>query len=310
MQAFPSAFSSEESDPFLMCDHYGPTISKGAITDPDDFPIGWHPHRGMDICSYLVTGTGRHADSMGNRGSFATPGIQWISVGSGIEHAEGGGTPKGDTIEGFQIWINVPAEKKMEDPAYGSSAEPLPLQHPAPGVTLRVVAGAAGTGAGAGAAAGAGTILSEEIGPFHTVSPVQMVDIMLAAGVSYVHTIEPVSLDNCLVYAYKGAGTLENENIRLHHAARLDASDAGARQFTVTAGPEGLSVIVFAGKRLNEKVAWRGPIVMNTEAELKKAFQEYSSGSFLKKKTAWDYKHISAFPEGWGGETQETTAEL
>ena len=67
-----------------------------AIIDPDRFPVNWHPHRGMDILSYLKTGVGRHGDSMGNRENFETPGMQWISCGSGIEHAEGGGTPKGE----------------------------------------------------------------------------------------------------------------------------------------------------------------------------------------------------------------------
>lgn len=74
----------------------------------------------MDICTYLIEGIGRHGDSLGNREEFATPGIQWISVGSGIEHAEGGGTPAGVNMQGFQIWINVPAENKMDDPSYGT----------------------------------------------------------------------------------------------------------------------------------------------------------------------------------------------
>ena len=93
MQAFPAGFTAEESDPFLMMDHFGPKLSKGKISDPDKFPVGWHPHRGMDIMTYLIEGVGRHADSLGNRGEFKSPGAQWISVGSGIEHAEGGGSP-------------------------------------------------------------------------------------------------------------------------------------------------------------------------------------------------------------------------
>lgn len=123
MQGFPKPFSAEESDPFLMCDVFGPTPSKGIETNPDKFPIGWHPHRGMDILTYLTEGIGRHADSLGNRGTFSSPGMQWISVvslflsmvvkpfqlnlllqGSGIEHAESGGTPAGENLQGFQIW--------------------------------------------------------------------------------------------------------------------------------------------------------------------------------------------------------------
>ncbi len=88
MQAFPAAVSEVEADPFLMCDHFGPAVSTAKVTDPDEFPVDWHPHRGFDIMTYLIEGVGRHADSMGNRGEYASPGMQWISTGSGIEHAE------------------------------------------------------------------------------------------------------------------------------------------------------------------------------------------------------------------------------
>jgi hypothetical protein len=80
MQGFPDPFSAQESDPFLMCDVFGPTPSKGVETNPDKFQVGWHPHRGMDILTYLTEGIGRHADSLGNRETFASPGMQWISV--------------------------------------------------------------------------------------------------------------------------------------------------------------------------------------------------------------------------------------
>ena len=88
MQSFPSAISAEEADPFLMCDRFGPKLSKGLASHEDEFPIGWHPHRGQDVVTYLKQGVGRHGDSLGNRETFETPGMQWISVGSGVEHAE------------------------------------------------------------------------------------------------------------------------------------------------------------------------------------------------------------------------------
>ena len=90
MQAFPAGFSAEEADPFLMCDYFGPVKSHGVAKHPDEFDVPWHPHKGQDICTYMKEGVGRHADSMGNRGTFPSPGMQWISVGSGIEHAEAG----------------------------------------------------------------------------------------------------------------------------------------------------------------------------------------------------------------------------
>jgi redox-sensitive bicupin YhaK (pirin superfamily) len=142
MQSFPAGFTAEESDPFLMCDKFGPMLSQGKITDPDVFPVNWHPHRGMDILTYMRQGTGRHADSLGNRGEFASPGMQWISVGSGIEHAEGGGTPAGEYQDGFQIWVNVPSSRKMDDPRYGTEPpENLPILNHTPGVTGRLLAG-------------------------------------------------------------------------------------------------------------------------------------------------------------------------
>lgn len=86
MQAFPAGIPAAEASPFLMCDHFGPTKEASEPpSNPDSFPIPWHPHRGMDICTYLRSGLGRHADSLGNRETYATPGLQWISVGSGIE---------------------------------------------------------------------------------------------------------------------------------------------------------------------------------------------------------------------------------
>ena len=128
MQPFPAAFAPEESDPFLMLDQFGPMVSAGIEQDPDSFPVAWHPHRGMDLLTYLTEGVGRHADSMGNREEFTAPGMQWISAGSGIEHAEGGGTPKGETMHGFQIWVNVPSELKMNDPKYGTEpTEKIPI---------------------------------------------------------------------------------------------------------------------------------------------------------------------------------------
>ena len=103
MQAFPGALSAEEADPYLMLDHFGPTVSSGVRATVDDYQVGWHPHRGMDILTYMCEGLGRHADSLGNREIFTSPGMQWCSVGSGIEHAEAGGTPMGVNVTGFQV---------------------------------------------------------------------------------------------------------------------------------------------------------------------------------------------------------------
>jgi redox-sensitive bicupin YhaK (pirin superfamily) len=284
MQAFPAAISAEDADPFLMCDHFGPANFMTRPADPDVFGVGWHPHRGQDILTYLVEGIGRHADSMGNRGEFASPGMQWISVGSGIEHAEGGGNAPGENSQGFQIWVNVPSDRKMDDPRYGTvPPENIPLldfSSTSPGVKARLLAGSVG----------------QSVGPFETVQPVQMIDFLLEANSSHTHAI-PENLDNCIIYAWKGSGSIAGSSVPFQHVAHLDASDPSAREFTMTAGAEGFSVIMFAGKRLNQPIAWHGPFVMTTDEEIQKTIDEYRRGTFLKKRAPWDYKRLSAFPK-------------
>lgn len=281
-QAFPAGFDEEESDPFLMCDYFGPAISKGKITDPDKFDVPWHPHRGMDIATYLKEGVGRHADSLGNRGEYATPGMQWISVGSGIEHAEGGGTPAGQPTTGFQIWINVPAAHKMDDPKYGTVE---PKEFPMlsyEGGEARLLAGTVG----------------EHTGPFQTKQQLQMIDFVFQSNAVHTHSV-PLALDNCLLYVYSGSGQINNQAVTQHNVVRLDAAnrDPEARGVTFTAGAIGFSVLLFAGKRLNEPIAWHGPFVMNTQEEIQNTILELRQGRFPPKRTAWDYKQWSTFPK-------------
>lgn len=281
MQAFPAGFTAEEADPFLMCDFFGPSISTGVETNPDAFPVQWHPHRGMDICTYLKEGVGRHADSLGNRETYATPGMQWISVGSGIEHAEGGGTPAGQNQTGFQIWINVPSFKKMADPAYGTeSPESLPVIQVGDGVSATLLAGTIG----------------DKVGPFRTVQSLQMADFTLAPNAQGTHHI-PAELNNCIVYVYKGAGKVAGQDVVVHNVVRLGATDPEVREFTFSAGADGMSVMVFAGKRLDQPIAWHGPFVMCTDREIEATLQEYRRGLFPPKRVPWDYKKIATFPK-------------
>ena len=193
-QAFPQGVSAEEADPFLMCDYLNFPIDKEPSKDPDFFPVDWHPHRGMDIVSYLRTGRGRHGDSLGNRETFETPGMQWMSVGSGVEHAEGGGTSKGETMEGFQIWINVPGKHKMDPPVYGTEPpENIPQEEVAPGARRRLLAGP----------------LDDRKGAFQTKAAVQIIDFDLNQEAEIIHTI-PEGLDCCLLYLYNGKLTIND----------------------------------------------------------------------------------------------------
>lgn len=283
MRPFPSiqAVSRTEADPFLLCDHFGPTVSTGKATDPDQFDTDWHPHRGMDLMTYITEGVGRHADSMGNRGEFASPGLQWISCGSGIEHAEGGGTPVGQRIQGFQVWINVPGARKFDDPRYGTcGSRALPTITDTPGVTIRVLAGES----------------KGVSGPFKTVQSVQMVDIIVDGGATATHAV-PEGFDTALLYCHAGAGSLNGiVSIAAHGVAVLDASSP-SRQFSLTGSAGGVSAILFAGKRINEPIAWERTFVMTTKEDVRASVEGFKRGTLPSVRAPWDYKRISAFPQ-------------
>ena len=264
-----------------MCDYFGPTASTGVSRD-DEYPVDWHPHRGFDICTYLTEGVGRHADSLGNRETFSAPGMQWCSVGSGIEHAEAGGTPAGNNTAGFQIWVNVPSARKMDDPRYGTvPSNALAAVQLPNGVVARVLAGPLGGGAA---------------GPFKTVQDVSMVHYELPAGRTVVHEVG-ANLDNAIVYVFRGSvqvggGTALGEA----QVARFDASDAAARAIALTAGANGAGVMLFAGKMLRQPIAWRGPIVMTTDEEVRQAYADLRSGNFPPVRAPFDYRRLAAFP--------------
>ena len=280
-QAFPAAFDEFESDPFLMCDHWGPVRSKGKAKDPDEFPVNWHPHRGIDLLTYKVQGKGRHADSLGNREEFDSPGMQWISSGSGIEHAEGGGGEQGEMDEGFQIWVNVPSTHKMSDPRYGTiPPEDMPV--------LEFPKGSAGVLAGP---------VAGHVGPFKTVQDVQMVDFMLEKNGVHEHIL-PDAYNSCLVYLHRGSGIINGAAVSKGAVIKLDAGDAstGERVVRIEA-TDAMACLLFAGVRLNEPIAWHGPFVMNTQQEIHETISEYRVGKFLKKRAPFDYKRLADFPK-------------
>jgi quercetin 2,3-dioxygenase len=284
-QAFPAGIPTEDSDPFLMCDYFDVAETQGPVSDPDDFPIDWHPHRGFDIASYLKSGIGRHGDSLGNRETYETPGMQWMSTGSGVVHAEGGAAPKGVVVQGFQIWINVPADRKMDDPRYGTvPTRDLPVAELAKGATARILAGTA----------------FGITGPFATVQPVQMIDFELEAGSSA--SMEVASgLDTAMLYVYEGEIASLNSHSEALSAGQIVLFDASAddrRGVELTTSSSSGKAMLFAGKKLREPVAWHGPIVMNTQEQLQQTFRDIRSGAFPPVRVAWDYKRIASQPSG------------
>lgn len=280
-QAFPAGIPSKLSDPFLMCDYFDMKESKGPATHEDEFPVDWHPHRGFQIASYLRSGTGRHGDSLGNRETYSTPGMQWMHTGSGVEHAEGGATEKGVTMQGFQIWINVPSERKMDDPNYGTvPTEDLPLIKINDNASARVLAG---------------NILGTT-GPLETVQPIEMIDLELKAGATVELDIG-TGLDTAMVYVYEGK--LEDLNrcgpVDAGHIALMDADTDEKRGLRLkTSSNNAAGVLLFSGKKLREPIAWHGPIVMNTQDEIRQTIQELRTGQFPPKRVSWDYKRLAS----------------
>lgn len=278
-QAFPAAFSAEEADPFLMLDAFS-SVSTGVETDEDSFPVAWHPHRGQSVLTYMRRGVGRHADSLGTRETFAAPGMQFCEVGSGIEHAEGGGTPAGEVQEGFQIWLNLPSADKMNDPVYGTHGpDELPVASVGEGASVRVLAG---TVAGA-------------TGPYRGKANVAMADVTLGPGARARLELHATH-DNALVYVTTGAGDVNGAAVPAGSVTRLDGTDAGARGVELVAGADGLQALFFAGEMLKQPIAWHGPFVMTTQEEIRATIREYGSGTFLKRRAAWDYKVARANP--------------
>lgn len=267
-----------------MCDYFDKVEDKGPAKHPDDFPVGWHPHRGMDIASYFRTGNGRHADSLGNRETFDSPGMQWMSVGSGVYHAEGGGNEKGARVQGFQIWINVPEGRKMDDPRYGT----VPNKD-LPEVTLK---GGAGN-----ARVLAGNALGVK-GPFETTQDVQMIDFRLEEGSSLEFDVED-GLDTAMLYVYEGSLTSANGEGSVPNGSVIlfDANSDMRRRFAIRTGDDTAGVMLFAGKKLKEPIAWHGPIVMNTQEQIKSTFEDVRAGKFPPQRVDWDYRVSAAFPK-------------
>jgi quercetin 2,3-dioxygenase len=292
MQAFPAGVDTNEADPFLMCDYFNGVEKDGPVKDPDDFPVGWHPHRGFDIASYFRSGVGRHGDSLGNRETFSTPGMQWMSVGSGVEHAEGGANPKGARYQGFQIWVNVPSVAKMEDPDYGTvPSEDLPLRKVGDiesGVAARILAGK----------------FAGHEGPFRTKQSVQMIDFEVepSRGDNDPSNAEfeiAKGLDTAILYIYEGGLLVNGELTKEGSIVLFDANDDKVRGIKVQSEPtleNGGKAMLFAGKKLKEPIAWRGPIVMNSQQEVLETFQDLRAGRFPPVRVDWDYKRIAAKP--------------
>lgn len=254
-------------DPFLMMDQMGEVDY--APGEPKGTP--WHPHRGFETVTYMIDGVFEHRDNHGGGGTITNGDTQWMTAGAGILHIE---TPpewlvqSGGLFHGVQLWVNLPKTDKLMQPKYQDirSGEVKLLSTPDAGVLVRVIAGQVGGNAGPGA----------------THSPMTMVHATLEPGAK----LElPWNVDyNALVYVLNGQGTVgvDGQPLRSGQTAVLGAGDfltvqADQRQESRT--PR-LDVIILGGEPIREQVAWAGPFVMNTKAEVMQAYEDFQKGRF------------------------------
>jgi quercetin 2,3-dioxygenase len=242
-------------DPFLMLDAFG-------SDDPDAYIAGFpeHPHRGFETVTYLLAGRLRHRDNAGNQGLLTAGSVQWMTAGRGIVHSEMPEQEDG-LMQGFQLWVNLPAKDKMTAPRYQDIApERIPSVDLAAGARAKVIAGA----------------LDGVAGPVQAPATEPLfVDLALDAGAAVLLPMAPGH--NAFTYVYEGAvdvGTPPQPLAR-DTLAVLSHGDAVS---IVARAPARL--IVVAGKPLREPVAKYGPFVMNTEAELRQAVLDYQAGRF------------------------------
>jgi quercetin 2,3-dioxygenase len=270
--------NTDDFDPFLLLDDFRNDV-------PEDYIAGfpWHPHRGIETITYVLAGTVDHGDSIGNRGTISAGDIQWMTAGSGIIHQE---MPKGDSagrMHGFQLWANLPAALKMTPPRYQEVASPdIPEITDDDGTHVRLVCGS----------------FWGKRGPVDGIAadPVY-IDVSVPAGRRKKLPIETTR--HAFAYVFAGGGKFCNasgplavptEGIKwLDTAPPAEADNRSLVLFDrgdeveVQAGNDGIRFLLVSGKPLQEPVAWYGPIVMNTQQELRTAFEDLEKGTFLNK---------------------------
>lgn len=242
-------------DPFLMMDYFD---SKNSADYVKGFP--WHPHRGIETVTYLISGKIEHEDSLGNKGVIQDGDCQWMTAGSGILHQE---MPQPSPhMHGIQLWVNLPSTEKMTAPKYRDFLNRQMPVLKGDGYEAHIIAGSLEGREG----------LLEGM----SVEPL-FFDLSLDSMRSYVLPVQ--NGRNGFVFCVEGQGMIENEVFEKASIALLSDGD----QLEIIAGKAGCRVFVVAGKPLSEPIAWGGPIVMNTREELNLAFMELEKGTFIKK---------------------------
>ncbi len=247
-------------DPYLMLDAFG-------SDNPGDYIGGFpnHPHRGFETVTYMIAGRMRHRDSAGHEGLLQNGGVQWMTAGRGLVHSE---LPEQEDglMEGFQLWLNLPAKDKMREPWYRDiQSEEIPEYTTAAGVHVRVIAGASHGIEGA--------VRREHTEPLY-------LDITLPPCAEFAQPLP--DYHNALVYAFRESVWIAGSEVPTRRMAIL-ANDPGSDGVVLRAGATNHSparALLIAGKPLHEPIAQYGPFVMNTQEQLKEAVQDFQSGKF------------------------------
>lgn len=265
-------------DPFLMMDDF-------RNENPEDYAAGfpWHPHRGIETITYVLKGTVDHSDSLGNEGSLTDGAVQWMTAGSGILHQE---MPKGNAqgqMHGFQLWANLPGSMKMTAPRYQDiEGQEIPEIIDDDGTRVKVIIGE----------------FWGKKGPVDGIAAdPQMLDITVPAGVRKVFKVD--TYRRAFAYVFEGSGSfadasapagilLEKEvlgeevNIRDMSGDRTLVQFGTGDEVVIQAGETGVRFLLVSGAPIEEPVAWHGPIVMNTQEELRQAFADLRNDRFIK----------------------------
>ncbi|MBC7280929.1 pirin family protein [Hoeflea sp.] len=266
------------TDPFLLFDDF-------RNSSPEKYLKGfpWHPHRGIETITYVLAGTVEHGDSLGNTGTLGAGDVQWMTAGRGIMHQE---MPKGDfagKMHGFQLWANLPSSMKMTAPRYQDvTAADIPVEIDDDGTAARIICGE----------------FWGKRGPVDGIAAEpSYVDISVPPGKRKTFKVD--AYRSAFAYIFAGSGTfrdaskpfgvlvekeVEGEEIQIRDMSgdrTLVVFDTGD-EVTVQAGDEGIRFLLVSGKPIKEPVAWHGPIVMNTRAELIQAVTELQNGTFIK----------------------------
>jgi redox-sensitive bicupin YhaK (pirin superfamily) len=269
-----------EHDPFLLLDDF-------RNDRPADYEAGfpWHPHRGIETIPYALAGTVDHADSLGNEGSLGAGDVQWMTAGRGILHQE---MPHGDAagrMHGFQLWANLPSALKMTAPRYQDvKGAEIPEIVDDDGTVVRIVCGE----------------FWGRRGPVEGVAAdPRYLDVWVPPGRRKTLPVETGR--HAFAYVFEGAGSFRSSSqpFGVLTEKEVDGKEIVTRErtgnrslvlfdsgdeVTVQAGDEGIRFLLVSGKPIEEPVAWYGPIVMNTQAELQQAVSELRDGSFIKSR--------------------------